>query len=206
MFDRVTFKGNQMSKQSNKPVTTVVLPTMLAIAALNKGIDDLCKDATSIQSRIGEVGIQCLMHLEANGDIGPANRLLVGLPKGVRRNALGSWMLTHGALSVNADAGTKKTAPVKFDKSKKTNVQAALADPWFSHQPEKPLDTVFDLQRAIHVMLTRAKGKTIMVHGKAVDPTIAGDMLKSMAALVGESFDAPVSTADLEKKVGEATV
>lgn len=180
-----------MSKQSDNkaPKTAVVLPTMLAIADLNKAIDTVCSDASSIQTRIGDVGIQALMHLAKSGDIGPANRLMVGLPKGMRRNALGSWLLTHGAFAVNADAGTKKTAPLKFAKDKKTNVEAAMGDPWFSHQPEKPLDTVFDLQRAIHVLLARAKGKDIVIHGKTVEKATANDMLKSMAALVGETYD-----------------
>lgn len=193
-----------MSKQS--PTTKVVLPTMLAIAALNKGIDALCKDANDMQTRIGEIGIQCLMHLAKSGDIGPANRLMVGLPKGVRRNALGSWLLTHGALEVNADAGTKKAQPVKFAKGKVTNVEAAMADPWYSHQPEKPLDTVFDLQRAIHVMLTRAKGKTITVHGKELSAVDATDRLKALAAMVGETFEAEPTAAKALEKVGEAVM
>lgn len=184
-----------MSKQSEKPVTTVVLPTLLSIAALNKAVDEVCKSAQDIQGKIGEVGVQALMHLAKTGDIGPANRLMVGLPKGLRRNALGSWLLTHGALEVNADAGTKKTAPLKFAKGKTTNALAAMADPWFSHQPEKPLDTVFDLQRAIHVMLARAKGKSIVMSGKPVDATKATDMLKSMAAMVGEEYSDGIPAA-----------
>jgi hypothetical protein len=193
-----------MNKQS--PTTVVVMPTMLAIAALNKGIDDICRDASDIQTRIGEIGVQCLLHLEKSGDIGPVNRLMVGLPKGVRRNALGSWLLTHGSLEVNPDAGTKKSQPVKFARGKKTNVAAAMADPWYSHQPEKPLDTVFDLQRAIHVLLTRAKGKTIKVHGKDLSTQDANDRLKALAAMVGEEFIAEPTAAKAMEKVGEASM
>jgi hypothetical protein len=199
-----------MTKQSNKsgPVTTVVagavaLPKLLAVAAINKGIDDVIKAAGSLQIAIGEVGVQALMHLAAHGDIGPVNRLMVGLPKGVRRNALGSWMLAHGSLKVNMDAGTRKTAPIAFDKAKKTDALAAMQDPWYSHAPEKELSEVFDLQRAIHMILQRAKGKACLLNGKTLSPAEAVDRLKAIGALAGETFEGVVKAPPANRRAGE---
>jgi len=180
------------TKQTKAPKNTGTMPALLAVADLNKAVDAIIKTAAGLQTRIQVVGVQALMHLGKTGDIGPINRLMVGLPKGVRRNALGSWFLAHGALEVNTDAGSRNTAPLKFAKSKKTDPEAAFAENWFDHLPEKPLDEVFDLQKAIHGLLQRAKGKTIMLHGQKVDASHAVDSLKALAAIAGEDYQPEV--------------
>jgi len=186
-------------KTDAKAPTTPVsnLPKVLVIADLNKAIDALCKSAQGMQAKIQEVGVQALMHLKAHGDIGPVNRLFVGLPKGMRKQALGSWLLAHGGLEVNTTADTKKTQPLKFSKAKKTNPEAAMADPWFEHLPEKGIDEVFDLQRALHGLLVRAKGKTIVLHGKPMGSDHAVDMLKAIAAMAGEDYKPEVKQPEV---------
>jgi hypothetical protein len=175
---------------------TITLPKALAAADLNKAIDALCKSAQGMQAKVQEVGVQALMHLKAHNDVGPVNRLYVGLPKGMRKQALGSWLLAHGALEVNTTADTKKVMPLKFSKTKKTNPEAAQADPWFEHLPEKAIDEVFDLQRAIHGLLVRAKGKTIQLHGKVMTADHATDTLKALAAMAGEDYKPEVKQPD----------
>jgi len=190
-----------MTKQDTKaPKLSGTMPALLAVADLNKAIDSLIKTMQGVQAKVQTVGVQALMHLAKHGDIGPANRLMVGMPKGLRRNALGSWLLAHGALSVNTDAGSKNAAPFKFDKNKKTNAEAAFADPWQDHMPEKPLDEVFDLQKAIHGLLQRAKGKTIQLHGQTVDASHAIDSLKALAAIAGEEYTPEVKNAAMDVK------
>jgi len=162
------------------------LPKVLALADLNKAIDACIDQAASLSDAIQTVGVQALMHLGAHGDVGPINRFYLGLSKGVRRQALGSWLLAHGALEVNMDNGTRKTMPLKFSKAKKTNPEAALADPWYTHQPEKEISEVFDLQKAIHGLLVRAKGKTVTLHGKVLSVDHAADTLRALAAMAGE--------------------
>lgn len=188
----------QSDKAKKAPINTLPadtkLPALKLIAAINKDIDTVIGLANDVQRMIGECGLQALMHLDKHGDIGPCNRLQVGLPKGVRRTALASWLLAHGSLKVNTDPGTRKTAPLAYDKSKKTDALAAMADPWFEHLPEKPLDEVFDLQRAIHMILQRAKGKPVTVHGKVLPAAVANDMLRGIGALVGETFEGEVAT------------
>lgn len=166
----------------------VTLPKLKVVAAINKDIDAVISMAKDVQRLIGEAGLQSLMHLKAHGDVGPVNRLLVGLPKGVRRTALASWLLTHGALAVNTDAVSKKTKVLTYDKNKSTDPEAAMVDPWFDHLPEKAIDEVFDLQKAIHSLLAKAKGKPVKVGGKLLSADVATDMLKGIGALVGEEF------------------
>lgn len=184
------------AKQSNTKapkVTGETLPKALALADLNKAIDACLKSANTLQQTLQTLGVQALMHLKAHGDVGPVNRMLVGFPKGLRRNAFGSWLMAHGALEVNTTPDTKKLMPVKYVKSKATNPEAAQADPWYSHLPEKGLDEVFDLQKAIHGILQRAKGKTITLHGKTMDEAHARDTLKALAGMAGETYEPEVN-------------
>jgi hypothetical protein len=69
-----------------------------------------------------EVGLLCLQHLADHGDVGPCNRLQLGMPKGARKLAMGVWFLKHGALVPNTDQGTRDTMPLKFAKDRQTNV------------------------------------------------------------------------------------
>ena len=174
-----------------KAKTIASMPEALSSADLVKAIDKVCKDSQTLQARIQVVGVQALMHLGAHGDIGPVNRLLVGLGKGTRRSALGSWLLAHGGLVVNDSMATRKTAPLKYSKDKQTSPEAALADPWFDHLPEKEISDVFDLQKAIHAILGKCAGKQIKVGGKVLGKDVASDALKALAVLGGEEGYTP---------------
>ncbi len=174
-----------------KPKYIASMPMALEAAELTKAIDKVCNLSKTLQDSIQVVGVQALMHLAAHGDVGPLNRLFVGLGKGTRRSALGSWMLAHGAVAVNDSMDTRKTAPLKFDKTKATNPEAAMADPWFDHLPEKEISDVFDLQKAIHAILGKAQGKQIKVGGKVLGKDVALDALKALAVLGGEEGYTP---------------
>lgn len=180
-----------------KPKYIASMPEALASAELVKAIDKVCKLSQSLQDQIQVVGVQALMHLAAHGDVGPVNRLFVGLGKGTRRSALGSWLMAHGALVPNDSMDTRKTAPLKFSKDKATLPEAAMADPWFDHLPEKEITDVFDLQKAIHAILGKCAGKQIKVGGKVLDKDVAVDALKALAVLGGEEGYTPeVLTVD----------
>lgn len=181
-----------MSTSNKAPKTVAAMPKVLAVADLNKAIDSVNAAASAIMNTYQEVGVQTLMHLKAHGDIGPVNRLMVGMPKGARRQAMGSWLLAYGALSINLNRDTAKLAPLSFDKTKKTDPEAALADAWFTHLPEKELSDIFDLQKAIHGLLVRAKGKTLVLHGKTMSVDHAVDTLKTLAAMAGETIEPDV--------------
>lgn len=174
--------------QSTKGKVIAAMPALLSVADLNKAIDNCIKSMTGIQAKVQTIGVQALMHLEKHGDIGPVNRLMVGMPTGMRRQALASWLLSYGALSINTGED-KKTKVFNFDKAKKTNAEGANGDPWYNHLPaQNDVSNVFDLQKAIHGLLTRAKGKTIMLHGKTLSVEHAVDALKTLAALAGEDY------------------
>jgi len=168
---------------------------MTPLQTLLKKIDTLNDKAKAIQSEYQAVGVECLQHLSDHGDIGPVNRLYVGMPKGTRKTAMASWLMAHGALKVNTDKGTKETSPMAFDKNKKTDPEAAKADPWQDHAPERDIADTFDLQVALKSLLNRAQGKHLLIGGKAADEEGMAllRMLATGAGLPPPSTDKPVA-------------
>jgi hypothetical protein len=166
----------------NKAIT---LPAIMVIGDLNKAIDSANKRAANLMQDYQNVGVQALMHLNEHGDIGPINRIIAGMPKGVKMNSMASWALAHGALEVNKDAATKKSMPLRYTKMKKTNVEAAAADPWFNHLPEKAIDEVFDLSKALASLISKAKAegvKQVKVGGVLLTAEDTANKLKALEA------------------------
>lgn len=166
----------------------IVRPEALTIDALNKAIDSCNKRAANVMEDYQGVGVQALMHLEKTGDVGAINRIIAGMPKGAKINAMASWAMAHGALEVNKDAATKKSMPLRYTKAKKTNVEAAIGDKWYTHMPEKAIDEVFDLSKALASILARAKAdgvKQVKVGGQLLT---AEDTARKLQAL--EAFAA----------------
>lgn len=166
-----------MNKESN-----VALPSMMDKPEFAKAILALHTAAAKVQTSIQLIGTQALMHLQAHGDIGSVNRLFLGLPKGVRKTALVSWLLAHGALKVNTDIGTKATSPMVYDKDKATNAGAAWNDPWQDHMPEKAIDEVFDLSKALAMIVKKCEGKQIKVGGQLLSVEDAKAKIAALTA------------------------
>lgn len=156
----------------------------LTLAELTKRIDGLNSAASKMGEDYQEVGLLCLGHLLAHGDVGPVNRLILGMPKSTRRLAMATWMVTHGALIPNTDQGTRDTMPLKYSKDKKTNIEAATAEKWYESAPERAISDIFDLQVAVKALLNRAKGKKLQIGG-IEKPHEAHSMLKMLAVGVG---------------------
>lgn len=148
------------------------------VAALNKEIAAIKVAGAKLDARIQTAAVAVLEHFAQHHDNGLVNRLYHAMPAGSRKAALTSWLLTHCAVSANTDKATKQEQPFVYDRSKKTDPEAGEADPWYSHKPDKAPDEVFDLQKAVRVLLAKA-GKAATVKGGD------SDTLKAIAAAVG---------------------
>lgn len=132
---------------------------------LVKLIEGIASRGKRLDSDIHLAGLSCLAHLDKHGDIGQVNRLYLALGKGARKAALTSWFLAYGSVVANDDKATKTEAPFKFTKEKATNVEGAMADPWYDHKPDQAPDEVFDLMKAVEQIIKKAAGKQL-VHGE----------------------------------------
>lgn len=172
---------------------------------LNKAIDDLNTSASKQADRYQEVGLACLQHLLDSGDIGPCNRLYLGMPKSQRRLAMGTWMLKHAGLKINPAKDTRDTMPFAFNKAKATNMDTATSEKWWDSVKEREVTTEVDIQVAIKQMLNRCKDKTILIGGVRHAPGEAEVALRTMCSLVGLSVGQIKVTDDGKAHIGDAT-
>ena len=149
-----------------------------SVEALKKEIDSLKKAGSSLDARIHRAGVAVLVHFAEHKDTGLINRLYDALPRGARKTAWVSWILTYAAVVANTDKATKEEKPFVYAKDKATNPEGGDADPWYNHKPEKAPDEVFDLQKAVKAILAKAGKAKSIKNGNA-------DALKALAAAVG---------------------
>lgn len=157
------------------------------VAELNKAIDTFAKAGKKWADQGHQLACGTLDHLvKSHGDIGPVNRLYLAMPAGSKSSALVSWFLAYGALVANEDKDTKKEKPFVFAKDKATDVAGGRADPWYNHKPEPAPDDVFDVQKALAAILSKAKRVT------AKGGTITGgDLLKEIEAIAAGEKKSP---------------
>jgi hypothetical protein len=137
-----------------------------------KKIEDLIKSIAKVGAKLDRdiqvAGLSALMALREHGNVHYVNSLYLAMPKGSRKAALTSWFLSHGQLSANTDKD-KNTKPFIFTKDKDvTNVEAAMADPWYNHKPDQNPDEVFDLRKAVEAVIKKAQGKNL-AHGELLE-------------------------------------
>jgi hypothetical protein len=133
--------------------------------ALDSEIASNEKAAFKWINRMQRIGVSALDHLARHGNIHFVNSAYLSMPKGTKSAGFTSWLLAHGALKAN-DGDDKKTKPFLYDKSKKTNVEAAYAEGWWEHASEKKPDQVFDLQQAIVKLIKQVEAKSEIAHAE----------------------------------------
>ncbi len=144
---------------------------------IEANIVKIAKTGAALDALIQATGVGVLVHFAEHHDAAIVNRLYLALPAGSRKTAFASWLLAYGAVMVN-NGENKKERPFLWDKEKETKPEAAAEDMWYNHKPEKPLDEVFDLQKAVRSLLAKAGKAGKLEHGD-------GDTLKALAKCVG---------------------
>ncbi|CDK30079.1 hypothetical protein AMP1_7 [Burkholderia phage AMP1] len=127
--------------------------------ALDKLITSIEGRGKKLQDDVQKAALSAL-HIvnDGAGDIGPANRLLLAVPSGMRRTALASYLVSFGKLKLNEDKETKREKPVVFDSKRPGDTDGASGITWYNFQPEPELnsDTVFDLHAAVVALIRKA--------------------------------------------------
>lgn len=154
---------------------------------LNSAIDAFAKSGQKWADQGHKLAIATLEHLIAShGDIGPVNRLYLAMPAGSKSSALVSWFLTYGAVVANTEKDTKKEKPFIFAKDKTTDVVGGAKDPWYNHKPEPDADAVFDVQKALAAILSRAAKMS-----KAGKTVVHGELLREIEAIASGEKKSP---------------
>ena len=172
----------------------------MEVKMLNKKIDALGRRNASVRDGIQALGLVCLQHVEAHGDVTPLNRLYNVLIK-TQHQAFAEWAFSFGKVSKNRDKKTKEALPLAYDKSKKTDIEAATAKPWFDFADDKAKATAkaFDFQAAVMALLKRAATQGHN-HAELVEVAKA-------AGIKPEKVPATIKTAEqVAAEVGEAII
>lgn len=153
------------------------------------------------------LAMKCLALHETSGDTGPINRLYLAMPKGTKSGAMAEWLLTYGGVKAN-EGGDKKSKPFLHDKSKATNLIGGAQTPWYTFQPEKEPDQVFDVIAAVKKILEKAaSGKQTLLGESALEGLRAIVEDAEGAPLDDdENPNAPAGNPDVLALVGEAPI
>lgn len=166
------------------------------IKVLNRKIDALAKANLKVEGEIQALGLVCLEHVEKHGDVTPLNRLFNALRR-TQFQAFGEWAFAFGKVSKSTNKETMALLPLAYDKSKTTDLEAAIAKPWFEFADSKADATkkAFDFQQAVMSLIKKAAANGID-HAKLVS-------VAALADIKPEKVPATVTTGEDAAKVVE---
>jgi hypothetical protein len=108
--------------------------TLQSATAIGKLVDTVIKVSVDLDPQLHEAAVQCLMHAEKHGDTTLADRLVKGLGKATRIEALKLWYHDFSPIRWNGDGkvGQLKEGQKDF---KAYDAENANANPFFSYAP-----------------------------------------------------------------------
>lgn len=128
-------------------------------AAINKAIASIQNRGAKLDGDIHLCGVSALAHASEHGDPSLCDKLVQAMPKGSRKLALVEWMLAYGQIVVLDkldDAAAIKAGRVfALDRTKKLDLEAAMAKSWTGFRKDPAPATAFDAQKAVQSVLTR---------------------------------------------------
>lgn len=143
---------------------------MKDVSTINKAITSIRTSGAKLDALIQSTAVDVLEHFQQHRDTGLVNRLFLAMPRGSRGIALADWLLKFVAVKVNTNKDTKADQPFVFDKDKvdammaNGNLEKATATNWYDLKREKPIDEVFDVQKAFKSMLRHIERSTKVEH------------------------------------------
>jgi roadblock/LC7 domain-containing protein len=127
------------------------LTQILRADKLTAAIAAISKASRTLEDNIHIAAVSALVHAEECGNTTPMVDLLAAVPAFSRKNALILWAAKFGKFAVTADGKS-----VEFAKFAKTNVEAAMALPFWDFKPETPIKA-FDLAAELAKLVARAE-------------------------------------------------
>lgn len=122
------------AKPAVAPVIKLSIPVDATAAVVNKLISSIQGRSKKLDVDMHSAACASLNHVTLHGDPTLLNRLLNGLSKSTRRNAMVVWALKFGQVILNPDSATKAERPLVYSKEVKANIAGAIAEPFYSMQ------------------------------------------------------------------------
>lgn len=171
-----SIKLNEATEMTTSTKTTI--PTLLiGKEAIEKSIVSITNRGKLLDASIQLTGLSCLNHIQLHGDVTVFNTMFLGMPKGSRKAALTEWALAFGKVVANT-GDNKKTHPFLYAKERATNLEGAVETPWYEFKLDKAPDEVFDIFKALAIIIKKASAEGVTVVGaehlealKAIKPT-----------------------------------
>lgn len=156
--------------------------TLMSVAAFDGLLNKITKTGGVLNARIQIAAVTAVGYSIVHGDVRPANRLLVAMPKGTRRDALVKWMEVHGHVAYMK--GDKKFAHFKtaaeFDEAK------LMKAPWYGAKKEAEPTSVYDVSAEFDKFVERIE-KSIERLGSSGETEVQhADLVKALKAASGQ--------------------
>src|SRR5574337_881226 len=155
------YRRFQMTKQT----------TYMNAAGIEKAIKSIQGRGAKLDSDIQTAGLSIINHVAEHGDTTLADRLFDAMPKGGRRVMLAEWFVAFGMIrTLDKKVAEDKAAldagrHFKIDRTRSTNLDGAVAKPWFEMKPEQAAAEAFDVQKAVKAILAKlGKDGLTIVH------------------------------------------
>lgn len=158
------------TKATTKAPKQVELKLITGAAAITKAIDSIAGRMKKLETEIHTVAVSCLDHAAKHGDVTLMQRLVAGLGRSQRKNALLQWCLDFGPFAM-AD-GNKELV---YAKRAHVDVDKAMAKPFWDHVQEAkfvPFDMAAELDRLL------SKAKKAATKGQEVPDQVFADLRK----------------------------
>jgi hypothetical protein len=149
---------------------------ILDAAGTNKLILSIKTRAGKLQNDVHQAAVSSLAHAVNHGDVTLLNRLLMALPASARRNALAAWAIKFGPFIANTDKTTKSEAPLMHMKRDDSDIQGAIAQPYWELKASEDGDKELDIVKSFDSLLKRVKA----LHDAAPD----GEQKAKLAAML----------------------
>ena len=131
------------------------------VKAINAKISSIAKRGASLDADIQLAACSVLAHIDQHGDVTLADRLVNAMPKSGRKLALVEFMLAFGKLAVLKANSKENKAAIEsgrvfaYAKDKDTDIEGAIAKPWYEFKKEAAVSEAFDVQASVKAILTR---------------------------------------------------
>lgn len=160
------------------------------IEAINKSIESIARRGKQLDRDIHVSGVSILAHIDQHSDATVLDRLVQAMPQGARKGALCEWACAFGKVRMLDRSNDRDKAAIeqgrlfKFDKTKVTNIEQAIAQDWTTFKPEPDLLTTFDAAKAVNQIMQRLN-KSIKGGADVVGTEAALKTLKAIEQTLG---------------------